>query len=225
MVKTLRATSRILLLACAIALIGCASSGHRVYPTTDGVATELPSTGATIVVVGNDPTSTNTCITWLQKRGLRVLESSMLAAQVDTTGAAQLSREAATSRILIAAADLGVEQVVFVESPTTNTGVSFSGQGSTTSSMSVFLGSVFGSSSSQVRGEQGSRYSMFVSTRAVAVDSGIIAWTGNARFAVQLQQVDDILVRLTCQALATAWGFRPTGTKAIGSSEMCDIEG
>jgi len=61
-----------------------------------------------------------------------------------------------------------------------------------------------------------------VAIRGVDVETGEILWNATARFTRQVPgSPEDLLMKLTCQALATAWGFRPPGGQAIPSQSMC----
>ena len=67
-------------------------------------------------------------------------------------------------------------------------------------------------------------YSGAVSVRGVDVETSEVLWTGNARYPQQTGGgPEDTLMKLTCQALATAWGFRPAGDQAISSQSMCAV--
>jgi hypothetical protein len=64
-----------------------------------------------------------------------------------------------------------------------------------------------------------------INVRGVRVDTGQVRWSGSARYAAfKTTPPKDTLANLTCQALATAWDFRPPGTKWFTSSQkMCTI--
>jgi len=63
-----------------------------------------------------------------------------------------------------------------------------------------------------------------VSIRAVDLESGKIRWTGSAHYRdVRFKEPGDSSRKLTCQALATAWGFREPGDIFIPSQQMCDL--
>ena len=60
------------------------------------------------------------------------------------------------------------------------------------------------------------------SIRAVDVQTGKVLWSGSAYWPDEVMgSPQEKLIRLTCQALATAWGFRPTGNRWISSDSMC----
>ncbi len=63
-----------------------------------------------------------------------------------------------------------------------------------------------------------------VSIRGVHVQTGEVTWSGSAYWPDEgMGTAEELLVRLTCQALATAWGFRPTGNRWILSDPMCHV--
>jgi hypothetical protein len=60
-----------------------------------------------------------------------------------------------------------------------------------------------------------------VSIRGVNVGTSEVTWSGTARYPQPVGGLDDALAKLTCQALATAWGFRPPGQHKLDSQAMC----
>jgi hypothetical protein len=46
---------------------------------------------------------------------------------------------------------------------------------------------------------------------------------GRAMMPIAMPQDDNVLHALTCQALATAWGYRPSGQLEIPSEPMCAV--
>ncbi len=62
-----------------IALSGCALLPPPFqYPITDGFHHRLPQANTRIVVWGDSPSVTGTTTTWLQKRGLRIVERAKI---------------------------------------------------------------------------------------------------------------------------------------------------
>ena len=72
----------------------------------------------------------------------------------------------------------------------------------------------------------GDRRAPSVSVRGVQVKSNQVMWIGSGRYADYLQDPEnDILAKLTCQALATAWGYRPAGQKRwVSSLGLCMVD-
>jgi hypothetical protein len=66
----------------------------------------------------------------------------------------------------------------------------------------------------------------FISVRGVDSITARVLWSGLARYPKFVNApVGHLIVDLTCQALATAWGFREPGSEFFTSSqEMCEIE-
>jgi hypothetical protein len=60
-----------------------------------------------------------------------------------------------------------------------------------------------------------------VTVRGVSVPTGAVVWRGNAHYPHCVDLSRRTFQSLTCQALATAWGLRPSGQLEIPSSLMC----
>ncbi len=164
-------------------LVGCGS-----VPVTDGFLKDLPKPGTPTIVWGNDLSAVGVATTWLQKRGLSVIESTTLVADVDKERAELGHTLLDDAGILQSAKKLGVQEVVFVN-----------------------------------RG--GDYRAPMITVRGVLIESGQIHWSGSARYTTfETRPPKDTLANLTCEALATAWNFRPSGTKWFKSSEsMCAL--
>jgi hypothetical protein len=158
-------------------------------PVTDGFLVDLPKPDTPTIVWGNDPSAVGVATTWLQRRGLSIIEHSTLAVEVERerTEVAHTLLDEAT--VIQAAKKLGVQEVVFVD-----------------------------------RG--GDYRAPMIAVRGVHIESGRVHWSGSARYATfETRPPKDTLANLTCQALATAWNFRPPGTKRFISSEaMCTVD-
>ena len=72
----------------------------------------------------------------------------------------------------------------------------------------------------------GDRRAPSVSVRGVQVKSNQVLWIGSGRYDDYLKDPEnDILAKLTCQALATAWGYRPAGQKRwVSSLGLCMVD-
>ena len=169
-------------------LAGCST------PVTDGYRSDLPQPGTRTIVWGNDVSAVAVATTWLQKRGLSVMERTTLVQYLEPeteemTRTLDLSHtmkdEAAILRV---AKKAGVKEVVFVD-----------------------------------RG--GDARAPMISVRGLNAESGEVHWSGSARYAkFQTRPAKHALANLTCEALATAWEFRPPGSKWLISSEgMCEV--
>ncbi len=60
-----------------------------------------------------------------------------------------------------------------------------------------------------------------VSVRAVDVETAVVLWSGSAQYIGPLASVNYALEGLTCEALATAWGYRYPGLHKIPDSQHC----
>lgn len=67
----------------------------------------------------------------------------------------------------------------------------------------------------------GPLFSVDVNVRGVSVESRDITLRGNAHYPHCVDLSGETFRSLTCQALATAWGLRPSGQLEIPSSLMC----
>ncbi|MBS0182618.1 MAG: hypothetical protein JSS39_09470 [Nitrospira sp.] len=159
-------------------------------PVTDGFRQDLPAKDAPTIVWGDDVSAVGMATTWLQKRGLSVLERSLLYANLETDNPELMHTLKDEATILQTAKKMGVQEVVFIN-----------------------------------RG--GDARAPMISVRGVEVQTGRVSWSGSARYATfESRPTKDALALLTCEALATVWGFRPAGTKWFLSSEkMCSVDG
>ena len=65
------------------------------------------------------------------------------------------------------------------------------------------------------------RFNVDVTVRGVSVSTGAVLWRGNAHYPHCVDLTKRTFQSLTCQALATAWGLRPSGQLEIPWSLMC----
>jgi hypothetical protein len=66
-----------------------------------------------------------------------------------------------------------------------------------------------------------SLFHVSVKVRGLSVDSGDTALRGSAHYPHCVDPSGETFRNLTCQAFATAWGFRPSGQLDIPSGLMC----
>jgi hypothetical protein len=177
------------------------------FPITDGFHNVMPNRNSRIVVWAEHPSLNGTATTWLQKRGLTVVERARLKQVLDEQMIRLTHTADDEANLLKAGKLLGAEIVVFMDSAQT------AGQAS-----SFSINQYGGGGSSTTL------YSASVSVRAVNVESGEVVWSGHARYRDPVTGVNDAIVKLTCQALATAWGLRPVGQHDISSDSMCLVE-
>ena len=65
------------------------------------------------------------------------------------------------------------------------------------------------------------RFNINVDVRGFSVEREEVVLRGNAHYPQCVERSDTIIQNLTCQALATAWGFRPSGQLEIPSHMAC----
>jgi len=192
------------LLAILLVSSGCGVGGLQ-YPITDGFHHSLPPPNTRIVIWGTFPTVTGTATTWLHRRGLRVVERAKLL-QIFEEQRIRLTHTADDEGTVLRVGKLlGAGMVVFTDASVTSGVVS-------NYSVSAYGG---GGGSATVS-------SASVTIRGVDVETGEVHWNGVARYPQKTSSApEDSLAKLTCQALATAWGFRSAGDQAISSQSMC----
>ncbi len=158
-------------------------------PITDGFLSDPPKPGTPTIVWGDDPSAVGVATTWLQKRGLSVIERSTLAVDINPARTALAHTLLDEATILEAAKKLGVQEVVFVDNG-------------------------------------GDYRAPMITVRGVQIESGRLHWSGSARYPTfETRPPKDTVANLTCEALATAWNFRPPGSKwFLSSGAMCLVE-
>lgn len=67
----------------------------------------------------------------------------------------------------------------------------------------------------------GPRFNLSVTIRGISQVSQGTVFRGSAYYPHCVERTHEIVENLTCQALATAWGFRPSGQLEIPSSLAC----
>jgi hypothetical protein len=204
---TIRRSRRALIVPLLLAVLVLSGCVHNIYAVTDGFHHSLPQKDTRIVIWGNNPAVTGSATTWLQKRGLKVVERARLLQLFEEQRIRLTHTSDDEGPILRVGKILGAGMVVFADGSTT-------------------AGVVSDYSVNKYGGEGGSQsiYSGVVTVRGVDVETSEVLWSGNARFPRQTRNSpEDALIKLACQALATAWGFRPPGDQAIASQAMCAI--
>lgn len=172
-----------------VLLLGCAQISNDVSYNvqTDGAMSRLPQGAMPLAVLGDSPAIVGAATTWLQKRGMAIIERSRLD-QVFTEQKIRLTSTPDREADLLRAGQLaGAKILVFAD------GTARPGQ--------------FGNAS--------------VTIRAVDVETAVVVWSGSAQYIGALAYVEYALAGLTCEALATAWGFRPPGMHQLPASGHC----
>ena len=100
-----------------ISLASCHSTASPRVPTsiTDGFHKSLPAENSRIVVWGTHPSVTNMAITWLQKRGLTVVERARLKQILDEQTIRLTHTPDDEAQVLRVGKLLGADMVVFVD--------------------------------------------------------------------------------------------------------------
>ena len=185
-------------------VLGCSTATH--YPVTDGFHKTLPQRNTRAVVWGDHPNVLGTATTWLLKRGLTIVERARLQ-QVFNEQQIRLTHTSDDeAQVLRVGKLLGAEMVIFVDT-------SFQKE----LASSYYVGAYGGG------GGTSTVYSASVSIRGVNVETSEVTWNGTARYPNPVGGIEDAFTKLTCQALATGWGFCPPGQHEITSQAMCSI--
>jgi hypothetical protein len=179
----------------ALNLEGCRPSkppsGVR-FPITSGSHSVLPSAQQQILVWA-DPPLTDMAAEWLRTHHY----SNLQLPQDAPLRSSELVHNLSTRNAALAVAqEMKAEIVLFVERQATKDGA-------------------------LIEANCGPLYHVSVEVRGLVVDNGDTSLRGNAHYPTCVALNDKSIRSLTCQALATAWGFRPSGQLEIPSSLMC----
>ena len=182
------------LLSVLLFLQGCPSKpppGVR-FPITNGSHTILPTTDQHILIWA-DPPLTEVAVEWLRTHHY----SHLLMPHKAPLQASHIAHGSSTRTAALALArEMKAEVVLVLERDTTKDGA-------------------------LIEPDCGALYHVSVELQAVSVESGETALRGSAHYPNCVELSDKTTRNLTCQAFATAWGFRPSGQLEIPSSLMC----
>lgn len=183
------------LLSVALLVQGCYSNappaGVR-FPITSGSHTVLPTAQQRILLWG-DPPLADVAVDWLQSHHY----SSIVMPESSPFYTSQVSHGFSDHKVALAVAkEMKAEFVVFVEREVSKEGA-------------------------LIEQQCGPLFYVNVSIRGLSVESGDAALRGNAHYPHCVDLSGETFRSLTCQAFATAWGFRPSGQLDIPSSLMC----
>ena len=191
--------SLVIKLSCILSIVllvqGCPSKapppGVR-FPITSGSHTILPTAQQRILIWG-DPSLADVAVEWLQYHHY----SSILLPENGSFHAPQVSHSFSDRKAALAVAEsMKAEFVLFLEREESKEGA-------------------------LIEPQCGSFFNVTVSLRVLSVESGDMVLRGSAYFPHCVDLSDKTFRSLTCQAFATAWGFRPSGQLDIPSSLMC----
>jgi len=182
------------MLSALLILQGCPSkqpSGVR-FPITSGSHTALPTTDQRILI-WTDPPLTDIATEWLQTHHY----SELVIPQTSHLQAHQIAHNLSSrSAALAVAGEMKAAIVLFVERQATKDGA-------------------------LIEPHCGPLYHVSVELQGYSVRSGEWALRGSAHYPQCVDLTDKTIRSLTCQAFATAWGFRPSGQLEIPSNLMC----
>ena len=183
------------LLSAMLFIQGCPSKappqGAR-FPITNGSHTILPTTEQRILIWG-DPPLVDVAVEWLQVHHY----SRILMPEKGPFQSPQISHSFSDRKAALAAArEMKAEYVLFLEREETKQGA-------------------------LIEPECGSLFNVSVEVRGLSVQSGDTVVRGSAHYPHCVDLSGNTFRSLTCQAFATAWGFRPSGQLDIPSSLMC----
>ena len=182
---------------CSIVLFlqGCPSKpppGVR-FPITSGSHTVLPATEQRILIWADAPL-TDVAVEWLQAHHY----TNLIIADKDPLQPSQLSHRFSHRQTALAVAEhMKAEFVLFLDRDAMKEGA-------------------------LIEPHCGSLFNVSVEVRGLPVQAGdATSLRGTAHYPQCVELSDKTIRGLTCQALATAWGFRPSGQLEIPSTLMC----
>ena len=182
------------LVGCALVLQGCPSkppSSVR-FPITSGSHTTLPTIDQPILIWA-DPPLADVAFEWLRAHHY----SQLLMPQRAPLQAHHIAHDLSTRKAALAVAqEMKAAVVLFLEQDATKDGA-------------------------LIEPRCGPLYNVSIEVQGVWMDSGDPSFRGSAHYPQCVDLNDKTIRSLTCQAFATAWGFRPSGQLEIPSNLMC----
>ena len=183
------------LLSVVLLMQGCSSKarppGVR-FPITSGSHTILPTAQQRILIWG-DPPLADVAVEWLRVHHY----SSILMPEMGPFHAPQVPHSFSDRKAALAVAEsMQAEFVLFLERDESKEGT-------------------------LIERQCGSFSYVIVHLRGLSVESGETILRGSAHYPHCVDLSGETFHSLTCQAFATAWGFRPSGQLDIPSSMMC----
>jgi hypothetical protein len=182
------------LLSAMLFVEGCPSKpapGVR-FPITSGSHSRLPNTEQRMLIWGDAPLS-DVAVEWLRAHQY----SNILMPATHPLQAPQIVHNDSTRNAALAVAqEMKADVVLVLERDATKEGA-------------------------LIQSDCGVLYNVNVAVRGLSVESGDTVLRGTAHYPHCVDLSDKTMRNLTCQAFATAWGFRPSGQLDIPSSLMC----
>lgn len=187
---------RLLGLLCLLLVVqGCPSKAPPLsvrFPITYGSHTALPPTQHRILLWG-DPRLADVAVEWLRSRHY----TSLLVPWKNSSPATHVSEGVSDRKTaLVAAENRKAEVVLLLELEESQEGA-------------------------LLEPHCGSLFHVGVEVRGLSVESGDTLLRGHAHYPHCVALSDTTIRSLTCQALATAWGYRPSGQLDLPSDLMC----
>jgi len=183
------------LLSVVLLVQGCHSTSPPSsvrFPITSGSHTILPAPQQRILLWG-DPPLTDVAMEWLRSHHY----SNVVMPENGPLQAPHISHTFSNHKAaLVVAREMQADFVLFLEREESKDGA-------------------------LIEPQCGSRFSVDVHISGLSVESGGVALRGNAHYPHCVELSRETFRNLTCQAFATAWGYRPSGQLDIPSSLMC----
>ena len=193
-------TRFVLIVLCLGMTIGCAKTRISTLPITDGYHHKLPLPATKTIVWGSNKGAVQHLTTWLMKSGLTVVDRTKLLQYAKDHEVRLNQSRTVESDVLRMGKGIGAQLVIFI-STKISSGENLVFQSGLPTKQAIHTGAVF--------------------IRAVDVGTGEINWSGTARYVNDFSNFDDGIARLSCYALATAWGLQPNG-KTVKQG-TCDL--
>ena len=164
------------------------------FPITNGSHTILPTAQQSILIWG-DPPLTDVAMEWLRSHHY----TNILMPDTGPFSAAQVSHNFSDRKAAFAVAkEMKAEFVLMLEREESKEGA-------------------------LIEPQCGFLFSVSVNVQGLSVENGEVVLRGSAHYPHCVDLSDKTSRSLTCQAFATAWGFRPSGQLDIPSSLMCTV--
>ena len=197
MTRVYPALGPLCLILVTLLLHGCSSKPSSTavrFPITSGSHRLLPATDEPILIWA-DPPLREMMANWLRAHRY----SNLSMPDTHPVRSAQIAHNFTTRKAALAVArEMKTEFVIVVEHEATKDGT-------------------------LVEADCGSRANVNVDVRVLSAETGDAALRANAHYPHCVEPNDKTLQALACQALATAWGFRPSGQLELPSSLMCTV--
>ncbi len=168
-------------------ITGCAQTSISTLPITDGYHRKLPLPETKTIVWGNNKGAVQHLTTWLMKSGLTVVDRTKLMQYAKDHEVRLNQSRNVESDVLRMGKGIGAQLVIFV-STKISSGENLVFQSGLPTKQTIHNGAVF--------------------IRAVDIATGEINWSGTARYVKDFSNFEDGIAKLSCFALAKAWGIQ-----------------